>query len=212
HRIEIATALLVLTILLVVYRRLVTVLLPLITIGVSVMSSQGVVSALTQLGLGVSALTIALMTAMIVGAGTDYAVFLISRYHEYIRSGVDSDLAVQQALTSIGKVIAGSAATVAITFLGMVFTRLPAFTTVGPALAISIAIAFLAAVTLLPAILVLAGRRCRVTPRSALTGRSRQRSGTLIVRRPKTHLLIRLGVLIGLACFAAFLSPTFNDR
>src|SRR6202008_4556805 len=121
HRIEIATALLVLIILLVVYRRLVTVLLPLITIGVSVMSAQGVVSALTQLGLGGSALTIALMTAMIVGAATDYAVFLISRYHEYIRSGSDSDGAVQQALSSIGKVVAASAATVAVTFLGMVF-------------------------------------------------------------------------------------------
>jgi Predicted drug exporters of the RND superfamily len=55
--------------------------------------------------MSVSALTIVLMTAMIVGAGTDYAVFLISRYHEYIRSGMNSDVAVQKALTSIGKVI-----------------------------------------------------------------------------------------------------------
>jgi RND superfamily putative drug exporter len=212
HMIEIATAVLVLIILSVIYRRPVTVLLPLITIGVSVASAQGIVSMLSQLGLGVSAPTIALMTAMIVGAGTDYAVFLISRYHEYIRSGTDSDLAVQKALSSIGKVIAGSAATVAITFLGMVFTHLPAFTTVGPAVAVSIGIAFLAAITLLPAILVLAGRRGWVTPRSALTGRLWQRSGTQIVRRPKMHLLISLAVLIGLACCTDFLSPTFNDR
>jgi RND superfamily putative drug exporter len=212
HMIEIATAVLVLAILSVIYRRPVTVLLPLITIGISVASAQGIVSMLSQFGLGVSAPTIALMTAMIVGAGTDYAVFLISRYHEYIRSGTDSDVAVQKALSSIGKVIAGSAATVALTFLGMVFTRLPAFTTVGPALAVSIVIAFLAAITLLPAILVLAGRRGWVTPRSALTGRLWQRSGTQIVRRPKMHLLISLAVLIGLACCTAFLSPTFNDR
>jgi putative drug exporter of the RND superfamily len=212
HFIEIATAAMVLTILLVIYRRPVTVLMPLITIGISVASAQGVVSALSQLGLGVSAPTTALMTAMIVGAGTDYAVFLISRYHEYIRSGTDSDLAVQKALGSIGKVIAGSAATVAITFLGMMFTRLPAFTTVGPALAISILIAFLAAITLLPAILVLAGRRGWVAPRNALTGRLWQRPGVMIVRRPKLHLLISLAVLVALACCAAFLSPTFNDR
>jgi putative drug exporter of the RND superfamily len=113
HMIEIATGLLVLIILMVIYRRPVTVLLPLLTIGISVSSAQGVVSGLAQLGLGVSSLTIALMTAIIVGAGTDYAVFLISRYHEYIRSGVDSDLAVQKALSSIGEVIAASAATVA---------------------------------------------------------------------------------------------------
>ncbi len=212
HVIEIATALLVLIILLVIYRRPVTVLLPLITIGISVMAAQGVVSALTQLGLRVSALTIVLMTAMIFGAGTDYAVFLISRYHEYIRSGTDSDLAVQQALRSIGKVIAASAATVAVAFCGMVFTRLPAFTSVGPALAVSIVIAFLAAVTLLPAILVLAGRSGWVTPRRALTGRVWQRSAVRIVRRPKVHLLVSLSVLIALAACAAFLHPTFDDR
>jgi putative drug exporter of the RND superfamily len=212
HNIEIATALLVLIILLVIYRRPVTVLLPLITIGISVSSAQGVVSGLAQLGLGVSSMTIALMTAMIVGAGTDYAVFLISRYHEYIRSGIDSDLAVQKALSAIGHVIAGSAATVAVTFLGMVFTRLPAFTVVGPALAVSIGIAFLAAVTLLPAILVLAGRRGWVTPRSALTGRLWQRSAVHLVRRPKAHLLVSLTVLIALASCAAFLHTTFNDR
>jgi putative drug exporter of the RND superfamily len=212
HVTEIVTSLFVLIILLVIYRRPVTVLLPLITIGISVTSAQGVVSGLAQLGFGVSALTIALMTAMIFGAGTDYAVFLISRYHEYIRSGIDSDLAVQKALSSIGEVIAGSAATVAVTFLGMVFTRLPAFTSIGPALAVSIGIAFLAAVTLLPAILVLAGRRGWVTPRPALTGRLWQRSAVHLVRRPKTHLLVSLSVLTALAGCAAFLQPTFNDR
>src|SRR5208283_370599 len=212
HMIEIAIALLVLIILLVIYRRPVTLLLPLITIAISVASAQGVLSALGQRGLGVSSLTIVLMTAMIVGAGTDYAVFLISRYHEYIRSGTGSDLAVQKALTSIGQVIAASAATVAVTFVGMFFTRLPAFTSIGPALAVSIGIAFLAAVTLLPAVLVLAGRRGWVTPRPALTGRLWQRSAVQLVRRPKTHLLISLSLLITLAGCAVFLQPSFNDR
>ena len=212
HVIEIATALLVLIILLAIYRRPVTVLLPLITIGVSVASAQGLVSALTEIGLNVSAMTIVLMTAMIVGAGTDYAVFLISRYHEYIRSGVDSDVAVQQALSSIGKVIGASAATVAVTFLGMIFTQLPAFTSVGPALAVSIAVAFVAAVTLLPAVLVLAGRRGWVAPRRALTDRLWQRSAIHIVRRPKAHLAISLTILIALGACALLMHPTYNDR
>ncbi len=212
HMIEMATAILVLTILLVIYRRPVTVLLPLITIGVSVTAAQGAVSALTHLGLGVSLLTMVLMTTMIAGAGTDYAVFLISRYHEYIGDGMDSDTAVRKALSSIGKVIAASAATVAVTFLGMIFAHLPWFTSVGPALAISIAVALLAAITLLPAILVLAGRRGWVAPRRSLTGRLWQRSAIQIVRKPKAHLLVSLAVLISLAGCAAFLHPTFNDR
>ena len=175
HMIEIATTVLVLTILLVIYRRPVTVLLPLITIGVSVTAAEGAVSALTHLGMGVSLLTVVLMTTMVAGAGTDYAVFLISRYHECIGEGMDSDAAVQKALSSIGKVIAASAATVAVTFLGMIFARLPFFTSVGPALAVSIAVALLAAITLLPAILVLVGRRGWVAPRRSLTGRLWQR-------------------------------------
>lgn len=212
HVIEIATALLVLGILLVIYRRPVTVLLPLITIGISVGLAQGVVSALTTVGLTVSAMTIVLMTAMIVGAGTDYAVFLISRYHEYIRAGMDSDAAVQRALSSIGKVIGASAATVAVTFLGMIFTRLPALTTVGPALAVAIAIAFLAAVTLLPAVLVLAGRRGWIAPSRPLASRFWQRSAIHIVRRPTAHLVVSLTVLIALGACALLIRPTYNDR
>jgi putative drug exporter of the RND superfamily len=212
HMIEIATAVMVMLILAVIYRRPVTALLPLITIGITVASAQGVVSALTHVGLNVTAMTVVLMTAMIVGAGTDYAVFVISRYHEYLRSGIDSDLAVQRALGSIGKVIAASAATVAVTFLGMIFTRLPAFTSVGPALAVSIAVAFLAAITLLPAILVLAGRRGWITPRAPMTGRLWQRSAINLVRRPKSHLFVSLAVLIALGGCALMMHPTFNDR
>lgn len=212
HLIELATALLVLTILMVIYRRPVTVLLPLVTIAISVACAQRVVSALSQVGLGVSALTIVMMTAVIAGAGTDYAVFLISRYHEHLRSGMDSDVAVTTALTSIGKVIAASAATVAVTFFSMVFTRLPAFTCVGPALAVSIAVSFGAAVTLLPAILVLTGRRGWVASRRPLTDRLWRRSAVQIVRRPKIHLVVSLSVLIALAACVAVLRPTFDDR
>lgn len=212
HVIEIATALLVLAILGLIYRRPVTMLLPLITIGVTVAVAQGTVSALTGVGLQVSSLTVVLMTAMIVGAGTDYAVFIISRYHEYLRAGMDSDTAVRRALGSIGEVIAASAATVAVTFVGMVFTTLPAFTSIGPALAISIAIAFLAAITLLPALIVLTGRRDWIAPRGASANRFWRTMGVRIVRRPRAYLLASLTVLVVLGSFVFSLNPTYNDR
>ena len=110
-----------LLILLIVYRNPVTMLVPLITIGISLAVAQGVLAGLAQLGLGVMSETIVFMTAVMVGAGTDYAVFLMSRYHDYVRLGVDSDQAVKRALASIGKVIAASAATVAVTCLAMIF-------------------------------------------------------------------------------------------
>ena len=212
HVIEIGTAVMVLVILLIVYRNPVTMLVPLITIGISLATAQGVLAGLGELGLGLSSQTIVFMSAIMFGAGTDYAVFLISRYHDYVRLGADSDQAVKRGLTSIGKVIAASAATVAVTFLAMIFTRLPVFSTVGPALAIAIAVAFLTAVTLLPAILVLAGRRGWIRPRRDLTTRMWRRSGIRIVRRPWTHLVASLIVLIILASCAGLARFNYDDR
>jgi RND superfamily putative drug exporter len=159
HLIESGTAIMVLLILVVVYRNPLTMLIPLIAIGLSVVTAQGVLAGFGELGLGITGETIVFMTGVMVGAGTDYAVFLISRYHDYVRLGADSDLAVRKALASIGKVIGASAATVAVTFLAMIFAKLQIFATVGPAISISVIMAFLAAVSFLPAVLVLAGRR-----------------------------------------------------
>jgi putative drug exporter of the RND superfamily len=212
-RIELAIAVLLLTILLIIYRNPVTMLLPLITIGVSLVIAQSIVAgASAHLGLGVSNQTIVFLSGMMAGAGTDYAVFLISRYHDYLRLGADSNEAVKKALASIGKVIAASAATVAITFLGMIFAKLGLFSTVGAALAIGIGVAFLAAVTLLPAILVLAGPRGWVSPRRDLTTRFWRRSGIRIVRQPKAHLAGSLIVLLVLASCAALVRYNYDDR
>ena len=116
--IEIAIAVLVLAVLLLVYRSLVTMLLPLVTIGASVVIAQAAVAGYSQLtGSGVSNQSIIFLSAIMAGAGTDYAVFLISRYHDYLRAGADFDEAVKAAMISIGKVITASAATVGITFL-----------------------------------------------------------------------------------------------
>ncbi|MGA9489403.1 MAG: RND family transporter [Mycobacterium sp.] len=207
HAIEGAVVLMVLIILFVIYRNLTTMMLPLITIGVSVAVAQKVVAGVAELGLGVSSQTITLMTTMMAGAGVDYAVFLISRYHDSLRQGMPSDEAVVRALTSIGKVIAGSAATVSITFMGMVFTHLGSFRNVGPCLAISIALAFLAAVTFLPALMVLVGRRNWIKPRRDATTRFWRRLGIHIVRRPVSHLvgsLVVLAILAGCAFLAHF--------
>jgi RND superfamily putative drug exporter len=212
HLIESGIAIMVLLILLIVYRNPVTMLIPLITIGVSVAIAQGVVAGLGELGLGIVGETIVFMTGVIFGAGTDYGVFLISRYHDYVRLGMDSDLAVKKALASIGKVIAASAATVAVTFLAMIFSQLQIFASVGPAISISVIVAFLAAVSFLPAVLVLAGRRGWIRPRSELTRRFWRRSAIRIVRRPKAHLVASLIVLAILASCASLARYNYDDR
>ena len=211
-RIETAIITLLLVILLIIYRNPITMLLPLITIGVSLTIAQTFLAGFSLLGLGVSSQTLVFLSGMIAGAGTDYAVFLISRYHDYLRHGVDSDQALKSALSSIGKVIAASAATVGITFLGMTFAQLELFSTTGPALAIGIGVAFIAAVTLLPAIIVLTGRRGWIKPRRELTTRFWRRAGVRIVRRPKANLVASLVILLILAGCVGVVRYSYDDR
>ncbi|WP_264991609.1 MMPL family transporter, partial [Mycobacterium montefiorense] len=211
--IELAIAVLVLIVLLVIYRSAVTMLLPLLTVGISLVIAQAVVAGYSQLtGSGVSNQSIVFLSAIMAGAGTDYAVFLISRYHDYLRSGADFDKAIKRAMISIGKVIGASAATVGITFLLISFAQMGVFKTVGAASAIGIGVAFLAAVTLLPAILVLAGPRGWVKPRRELTARFWRRSGIRIVRRPKANLVASVLVLIILASCAGLVRYNYDDR
>jgi putative drug exporter of the RND superfamily len=211
--IELAIAVLVLIVLLVIYRSVVTMLLPLLTIGISLVIAQAVVACFSQLtGSGVSNQSIVFLSAIMAGAGTDYAVFLISRYHDYLRMGADFDQAVKKAMISIGKVIAASATTVGITFLLISFARMGVFKTVGVSAAIGVGVAFLAAVTLLPAILVLAGPRGWVKPRRELTARFWRRSGIRIVRRPKVHLVASVLVLAVLAGCAGLVRYNYDDR
>ena len=211
--IEIAIAVLVLGVLLIVYRNVVTMLLPLVTIGSSVLIAQGLVAAYSQLtGSGVSNQSIVFLSAILAGAGTDYAVFLISRYHDYLRAGKDYDAAVRAAMISIGKVITASATTVGFTFLLLSFAQMGVFKTVGVSAAIGIGVAYLAGVTLLPAILVLAGPRGWVKPRREITSRFWRRSGVRIVRRPVPHLIASLIVLALLAGVAVFAQYNYDDR
>lgn len=211
--IEIAIAVLVLLVLLVVYRNPVTMMLPLAGIGMSLVIAQATVAGLSQLtGLGVSNQAIILLSAMIFGAGTDYAVFLISRYHDYVRQGLESTDAVRQALGSVGKVITASAATVGVTFLGISFAKMGVFSTVGVSSAIGILVAFLAAVTLLPAIITLVGPRGWIKPRNEITAQLWRRSGARIVRRPRLHLVASLLVLLLLASAAGFAKFNYDDR
>ncbi|MGE2721270.1 RND family transporter [Mycolicibacterium celeriflavum] len=211
--IEIAIAVLVLAVLLLVYRNFVTMLLPLVTIGSSLLVAQAAVAGFSELtGAGVSNQSIVFLSAIMAGAGTDYAVFLISRFHDYVREGADVERAVKAALISIGKVITASAATVGITFLLMGFTQMGVFKTIGVSAAIGVGLAFLAAVTLLPAILMLAGPRGWIKPRRELTARFWRRSGVRIVRRPVPHLVASLLVLILLAGFAVSARFNYDDR
>ncbi|MEZ0353972.1 RND family transporter [Mycobacterium sp. pR1184] len=210
--ISVATAGLIALILLLVYRSVFTALLPLLVIGASVAVGRGVLSALGECGLPVSQVTVGFMTAVLLGAGTDYSVFLISRYHEQRRQGVAPEQAISHACGSIGRVILASAATVAFALAAMVVARLSIFQGVGPACAIAVLIGFLATITLLPPLLVVAAKRGIAEPRTDQSRHYWTRVAVVVVRHPWPVLAASLAVLLALAGVAATMKISYDDR
>ncbi|CQD11293.1 MmpL family transport protein [Mycobacterium europaeum] len=210
--ISIATAGLIALILLIVYRSVFTALLPLLVIGTSLAVGRGVLSALGEIGMPVSQFTVAFMTAILLGAGTDYTVFLISRYHEQRRAQVPADQAVIHATASIGRVILASAATVAFAFLTMVFARLSVFAALGPACAVAVLVGFAATITLLPPVLSLAAKRGIGEPKSDRTRRYWNSVAVAVVRRPVPLLITSLVILLALTAVAATMKISYDDR
>ncbi len=141
------------------------------------------------------------LTAIVLGAGTDYAVFLVARYHEQRRAGVEPGPAAAFAATRIGGVVAGSAVTVMLATLCMAFADLGFFNTTGPAVAVSIGVNLLLSLTLTPALLVLAGRRGWAEPRESAAAGVWQRVADLVAAHPVRMLAasaIPLGLLAAL--------------
>ncbi|MUM21774.1 MMPL family transporter [Mycobacterium sp. CBMA271] len=211
-KIALATGVLIAAILLAIYRSVLTALLPLLVIGVSFAVARGTLSGLGIAGMPVSENSASFMTVVLLGAGTDYSVFVISRYHEAIRAGQSPAEAVGTALSGIGKVIVASAATVAVAFAAMTFNKLEVLSTSGPACAIAVLVGFAASVTLLPPMLETAGRHGIGLPGKDLTSRQWARVGVVVARKPTAVLGASLVLLIALAGLTSQLHLSYNDR
>jgi putative drug exporter of the RND superfamily len=158
ERTALVTILLVLAILVFVYRSALAPFIPLASIGIAFLVSRGVVGVLAGHGLRVASLAETFMVLIVFGAGTDYCLFLVSRYREDLAAHESTGATVRRTSRVIGPVLAASAATVIVGFLAQLSARFGLFRTMGPALAIAVAIALLAGLTLTPALLSLAGK------------------------------------------------------
>lgn len=159
ERTALVTVLLVLAILVMVYRSAVAPLIPLVSIGAAFLVARGLVALLAENGLRVASMAETFMVLIVFGAGTDYCLFLVSRYREDLGRDEAIDATVRRTARVIGPVLAASAATVIVGFLAQLSAKFGLFRTMGPALAIAVAVALLAGLTLTPALLRLAGRR-----------------------------------------------------
>ena len=151
------TIILVIILLLIVYRSPIAALVPLIAIGVSFLVTRGIIGFLAQAGVGISTVTDAYMIVTIFGVGTDYCLFIISRFKEEMAQA-DNRQRIETTMKRIGPVIFASAVTVIIAFLCLSVSSFGMTKTSGIALAIGIAVTLAAGLTLVPALMSLFGR------------------------------------------------------
>ncbi len=195
-RTAMVTIILVLLILVLVYRSAVAPFVALVTIGLAFVVAQGVIGYLAQAGFKVSTMVGTFMIVMAFGAGTDYCLFIVSRYREELGAGEPVPVTVRRAMTVIGAVITASAATVIVGFLSMLTAQFGIYRTMGPAIGIAVFVTLVASLTLTPALLRLLGARVfwprtidAVRAHATETSPRWERIGALVRRRPLVVLL-----------------------
>ncbi|WP_181312147.1 MMPL family transporter [Nocardioides campestrisoli] len=200
----------VIVILLLTYRSPVLWLLPILCAGVALFGSQALVYLLVRFAdLTVNGQSYAILTILVIGAGTDYALLLVARYREELRRHEDRHEAMAFALRRAAPAILASALTVTLGMLCLVFAEMNSTAGLGPVAAVGIVVTFLVQVTLLPALLVISGRWIfwpRVpsygSPEPTRTGLW-ARVGHRISRRPRV-VWVSTTVLLGVACLGLF--------
>jgi RND superfamily putative drug exporter len=186
---RIVTLLIVIAVLALVYRAPLAVLVPLLCVGAAILVSPHLVGLVgSLLHLPVSDFSLLFMFSVTLGAGTNYGLFLISRYREALAGGLAPRPALEQALTHVGEAVTASAATVVVAAALMALASFDLFKTLGPPVAVAVATMLLAGLTLLPALLAICGRAL-FWPRRQHAGQAAEhglwrRAGELVVRHP----------------------------
>ena len=199
--------------LLFVYRSLVTVLLVLVMMFIELSAARGIVAALGYYDLiGLSTFAVNLLSTLAIAASTDYAIFLLGRYHEARQNGEDRETAFYTMYHGTAHVILGSGLTIAGATFCLHFTRLPYFQSLGIPLAIGMLVAVIAALTMAPALLTICSRFGIFDPKRKMRTRGWRRMGTVVVRWPAPILAASVALtLIGLLAVPSY-KPAYNDR
>ncbi|MFI9340204.1 MMPL family transporter [Streptomyces sp. NPDC052773] len=154
------TVAVVAVLLILIYRSPVLWLIPLVVAGIADYLSMGVAYGLNQaFGTAISGASTGIMTILVFGAGTDYALLLVSRYREELRRIERPYDAMKAALRGCGPAVIASSGTVAAGLLCLLAADLNSNRGMGPLGTVGVLCALIAMLTLLPAILVLLGRR-----------------------------------------------------
>ena len=213
NNITIATIFLIIFMLLMVYRSVITMLVPLFGVLILMLAAKGVIAALGHFGyIQLSSFAVNMVVSLTLGAGTDSGIFLMGRYHEARNNGESREEAFYTAYRGVSHVILGSGLTIAGAAYCLSFARLNYFNTMGPAVAISMVLTVVGALTLGPAILSVGSLIGLFDPRLKAKARLYRRIATSVVRWPKPILTATAALVAAGAVFVPTYQVSFDDR
>jgi RND superfamily putative drug exporter len=209
-----ATLVLILVLLLIIFRSPVIALLPLIVIAIVSQVATGLIASVNKaLHLNTDSSISTILIVVLFGIGTDYILFLMFRYRERLRRGEDRKQAMVSAVTRVGEVISSAAGVVICAFLALLLSTVSVLRSMGPALAIAVGVTLIAGLTLVPAVVSLLGTKVFWPSKSWKREPSTARFGAIgnaLGRRPALFAGVSGLVLVALTIGAFGFKPTFD--
>ena len=215
------TVALVLALLIAIYRSPIMATIPLLGVGLVFQLAGGIAAWFAQqFDLPISGQATGIMTVVLFGTGTDYVLFVSARFREELTRHADRHEAMRRTLRGVGGAVASAGATILVASAALWLAILRSYQTLGPVIALAVALMMLAALTLIPAVLTIIGRRAfwprqpRFVAGSAATTDWRRsiygRIGGVVLRRPRTVLAATSAVLA--LCIAGLFAyqPTYD--
>ena len=210
----IATVVLILGLLLIIFRSPIIAFMPIIVVAVISQVATGLIAFANEaFDLQADSSITVILIVVLYGIGTDYILFFLFRYRELLRQGTDSKTAVALSIERAGEAIASAGGAVIVAFMALILSTLSIFRSIGPALAIAVAVTVLASLTLVPAIVSLLGTKVfwpskawKKEPKAARFGAV----GDSLGRHPVRFAIVSGLVLAALAVLAFGFRPTFD--
>ena len=194
-------------------------LLPVLIIGLAVLMAQGVLFFVGQV-IPIYYATRLLVPVTSLGAGVDFSIFIMSRYLEERRKGMDKRSSVFTAIQWAGESVATSGGTTISAFGALALSQLSSVSSIGLGVMLGIGMVLLASLTLTPSILMLLGDRCFIgakirrrpsaAPKPSRTARYFAHAARITRRHAKAIIAVSLIIAMACSCVVATME-TSND-
>jgi RND superfamily putative drug exporter len=209
-----ATFLLIVILLGIIFRSVIIAFMPIVLVGVvSVVANSLIAIVEKAFDLKSDSSTSVILIVVLFGIGTDYILFFLFRYRERRQDGEEHRSAVAQAVERAGEAIASAGGAVFVAFMTLVLSSLGIFRSLGPTLAIAVAVTLVAALTLVPAFVTVLGRALFWPSKkwqTRSTGTRFARIGASLGAHPARFAAASGAFLVILALFALTFKPTFD--